>query len=95
MRLDADLVARMRECMERRLGVPWEELDVVAAVRQATAPALVVHDRDDRRVPWSEGAAVAAAWPGARLVITAGLGHRDVVFHPEVVRTVTEFVTGG
>jgi pimeloyl-ACP methyl ester carboxylesterase len=93
MDIDADVVTRMRERMERRLGVPWDELDVVAAARRATAPALVVHDRKDRRVPWREGAAVAAAWPGARLVITEGLGHRDVVRHPEVVRTVTEFVT--
>jgi len=25
-------------------------------------PLLVVHDRDDREVPWEDGAAIAAAW---------------------------------
>jgi pimeloyl-ACP methyl ester carboxylesterase len=92
--LDADVVARMRERMERRLAFRWDQLDVVAAAREARAPALVVHDRDDPVVPWTDGAAVAAAWPGATLVTTRGLGHRNVLCDPEVVRMVTDFVTG-
>ena len=47
--------------------------------RALAVPLLVVHDRGDREVPWHDGAAIAAAWPGAALVTTEGIGHRKAV----------------
>jgi hypothetical protein len=40
---------------------------------------LVVHDRDDDDTYWTEGAALAEAWPGAQLLTTTGLGHRRIL----------------
>lgn len=90
--LERDVVALMRERMERRLRFSWTELDMLRAARDMDAPAMVVHDRDDPTVPWQDGAAVAGAWPGAKLVTTEGLGHRDIVRDPAIVRAVTDFV---
>jgi hypothetical protein len=58
-------------------------------------PLLVVHDRDDREVPWHDGAAIAAAWPGAALFTTEGIGHRKVLRDSRVVARVVDFLTGG
>ena len=58
-------------------------------------PLLVVHDRDDATVPWLDGATIADAWPGARLLTTSGLGHRGVARDPAVVSEVVRFVSGG
>jgi hypothetical protein len=55
---------------------------------------MVVHDRGDREVPYDDGVAAAATWPGARLVSTTGLGHRRLLDEPEVVAMVANFVTG-
>lgn len=60
-----------------------------------TTPLLVVHDRDDREVPYAEGVATVATWPGARLLTTGGLGHRRLLADPEVVQLAVDFVTGG
>ena len=57
-------------------------------------PLLVFHDRDDAEVPWSDGAAIAGAWPGARLVTTAGLGHRRILRDERVVSQAVAFVKG-
>jgi hypothetical protein len=38
------------------------------------------------------GAAIAAAWPGAELVTTEGLGHRRILRDPAVVARVTDFL---
>jgi pimeloyl-ACP methyl ester carboxylesterase len=57
-----------------------------------TAPLLVFHDRDDRDVAWTDGEAIAAAWPGAELVSTAGLGHRRIVHDPGVVARAVAFL---
>ena len=52
----------------------------------------MVHDQDDAEVRWAEGAAIAAAWPGAELLTTRGLGHRRILRDPAVVAHVTDFI---
>ena len=89
-----EVVAQVKSRSERRLQFSWDDLDVCALAARMTAPALVVHDRADDTVPFSEGAAIAASWPGARLVETDGLGHRGVVRDPAVVTEVVEFIAG-
>jgi pimeloyl-ACP methyl ester carboxylesterase len=54
----------------------------------------VIHDRDDPEVPLANGEAIAAAWPGARLVTTEGLGHTRIVHDPGVVARGVAFLTG-
>jgi pimeloyl-ACP methyl ester carboxylesterase len=88
------LAARVKEGFERRLGFAWGELAVPGYAPRMRTPLLVVHDRDDAEVPWRDGAAIAAAWPGARLVTTTGLGHRVILRDPGVVRETVEFVAG-
>jgi len=39
----------------------------------------VLHDRRDAEVPFAHGAALAAAWPGAALRPSDGLGHRRIL----------------
>jgi pimeloyl-ACP methyl ester carboxylesterase len=91
--LSDDVVSRMKRGLERRFGLLWKEFDVLAAATKQTAPLLVIHDSEDRDVPVADGAAIAAAWPGARLVSTAGLGHRRIVHDPAVVSRAVAFLT--
>jgi pimeloyl-ACP methyl ester carboxylesterase len=75
----------MMEAFARRLGVTWEELRTDRLVAGLDIPLLVVHDEDDRVVPWSHGAAVSRSAPDASLHTTSGLGHRDVLVDPRVI----------
>ena len=45
-------------------------------------------------MPCSDGAAIANAWPGARLVTTTGLGHRRILRDEHVVSQAVAFVKG-
>jgi pimeloyl-ACP methyl ester carboxylesterase len=85
----------MRRNLESRLQIRWEELHVPTHARRMTAPALVVHDRDDADVPYAHGAEIADAWPGAELLTTTGLGHRAVVRDPQVIRRTVAFLLDG
>jgi hypothetical protein len=89
------VMASMRTRSERWLGASWDEFDIPALARRQTVPLLVFHDRDDAEVPWSDGAAIAEAWPGARLVTTTGLGHRRILRDEKVVAEAVAFVTNG
>jgi hypothetical protein len=86
--------AAMAARIERRFGVALRHTSVIEAAPEMTAPLLVIHDKNDREVAWSNGAEIAAAWPAARLVTTTGLGHQRVLRDPEVVARAVEFVSG-
>jgi hypothetical protein len=82
---------RMRQRSQRRIDFDWDDL-VVRPPAGSPPPLLVVHDREDREVPWQDGAGIAAGWPGARLLTTSGLGHRRILRAPAVVAAVAGFL---
>ena len=88
------VAGRIQTRVERRFGVRWDELHGLGVARAQRAPLLIVHDRDDTEVALADGAALAAAWPGAHLLATAGLGHRRLLRDPEVVTAAVDFLTG-
>ena len=85
---------RFVQLIGRANGIPAQELEVSRQVRGLGIPALIVHDCDDATVPIDDGKAIARAWPGARLLTTAGLGHWRVLTDANVAREVSEFLTG-
>ena len=84
----------MQSAIEERYGVLWENLEVARLAPRLRADALVIHDRDDRMVPWTQGAHVAHLWPGARLMSTDGLGHGRILADDGVTRAAAEFIAG-
>jgi pimeloyl-ACP methyl ester carboxylesterase len=84
----------MQERFEQRLGRRWSEFELPHAVEKVNAAALVIHDAGDTSVPQSSGIALARAWRDARFVGTQGLGHRQVLRDPDVVRDAVDFITG-
>jgi pimeloyl-ACP methyl ester carboxylesterase len=85
----------MRQNLETRLRFRFDELHIPTLARDLTAPALIIHDRDDRDVPYTHGEEIARAWPGAEFLSTKGLGHRAILRDPEVVRHTIEFLRLG
>ena len=86
--------AALVRTLEQRVGATMESFDVASFAHAVRIPVLVVHDTTDAEVPYAEGARLAELL-GARLVTTSGLGHRRVLFAPEVVGAVVEFIEEG
>jgi pimeloyl-ACP methyl ester carboxylesterase len=83
----------MRDMLVQRFGEDvWTRFSVQNMAQRIGLPALIIHDRDDRDVPWQEGEAVARAWPNARFLRTEGLGHRRILRDPEVIDRVVRFL---
>lgn len=57
------------------------------------AAMMVVHDRDDARVPWQDGARLAAL-ADAPFLTTRGLGHQDILRSRDVAGWAAAFVLG-
>lgn len=79
--------------LESLLGRPVSDFDA-RRIKVALPPTLVVHDRDDKEVPYAEGEELAEAWPGADFVATEELGHQRILRDPKVVDRVAAFVSG-
>lgn len=82
---------RMTDRVATRVGAPWTDFDVPANAGRQTIPLLTVHDRDDRETRHADSVALAATWPGARLVTVTGLGHWRLLRDPAVIRAAVEF----
>lgn len=81
--------------LERLVGRPMDDFVVANLMdRIARPPLLVVHDTEDREVPFADGERLARTWPAASFVRTGGLGHRRILGDAHVVATVTGFLTG-
>ncbi len=78
-----------------RLGFTWTQLEVPAVAPEMRARLQVFHDAGDRDVPIAEGEAIVAAWPGAELHRTEGLGHRRILKSAEVQRAAVAFLADG
>ena len=85
-----------RNFMKRRLlaryGICWNDVSVTSFAPSMTARLLVYHDPKDKKVPFREGSAIAAAWPNARLVAPRGVGHHRILRAPEVIVGTAEFL---
>jgi pimeloyl-ACP methyl ester carboxylesterase len=82
----------MRRRFESRIGVPMSSLEIPALARNARTPLIVFHDPEDREVPWHDAAAIAQAWPGARLVDVPRVGHNRILRDQGVVEQAVSFL---
>jgi pimeloyl-ACP methyl ester carboxylesterase len=82
----------MQTAIEERYGLRWDELKLERLARNLEAQALVIHDRNDRQVPWKQGAAFAQLWPGAKLLTTQGLGHARILRDDAVIDAAAAFL---
>lgn len=92
--LAAHLSRRMFARFERALRVDAEDLQAHRIAPAVARPALVVHDLEDREVPWAEGERYARLCPQARLLTTRGLGHHRIVDDTGVIEAAMRFLRG-
>ncbi len=83
---------QVQEKIERRIGVAWTSLEPIPLARDLSTPLLVVTDRDDRETALRAVERLADAWPGAKLEITDGLGHRRILRDSRVVGRAVAFL---
>ncbi|MEM1306670.1 MAG: alpha/beta fold hydrolase [Pseudomonadota bacterium] len=72
---------------------PLETFSSARLLNAHPVPTLLVHARDDDRVPFTDAEAITAACPTTELAAVDGLGHARVLYAPPVVRIVRSFLT--
>lgn len=78
--------------IESGYGFPREAYSAVSAARAVNERLLIIHDRDDPVVPFADAVKVHEACPSARLVVTEGARHREILANRTMLRAVREFL---
>lgn len=86
------LLQRMISRLEIRNSIGFEELDPIALAQRMHTPLLVIHDADDEQVGLAQGKCLVAHWSGARLHVTAGLGHLKILKDRRAIETALRFL---
>ena len=79
--------------LEQRFDFRFEDARGRALAARIDTPLLIVHDRRDREVSYSEGERLAHSWTEATLRTTEGLGHARILRDPDVIDDVVQFVS--
>lgn len=91
------LSSRATAAMERRIvdrvGVSLAALSVETAVANIQIPGLIIHDRQDRMVAFSNAEAIHRQWPNSQLFGTDGLDHRGALYNRQVLRRIVAFLS--
>jgi len=88
------LCQRMFEMFEARMGIRFDDQQAHRQAPWIGRPGLIVHDLEDREVPWAEGERWARHWPDSRLLSTRGLGHNRILDDPAVIAAGMRFLQG-
>lgn len=94
LRLGDHLRGRFYAWHKQRTGIDARTLSLAQRLRAFGQPGLIVHDVDDREVPWGEGERYALHWNGARLLTTQGLGHNRILDDARVIDAALAFARG-
>ena len=85
---------RMFARFEQAMRFDASELQAHRNAPMIGRPALIVHDVEDREVPWSEGERYARFWHDSRLLSTQGLGHNRIADDQRVIDAALRFLHG-
>lgn len=91
--LPPDQLPAWIELLGRIIGTNPDTLVMREQVQHLNLPALLVHSRDDRIVPFSAAEAVAQAWPGASWLPRDGLGHFRLLDDASTLQALCAFAT--
>lgn len=84
-------VTRFVAHIERVVNSPSSALDLNKLGHRIHCPILLIHDRNDIEIPFSDSEDLAKQWPTARLIATNGYGHRRILRSMEVLTWITRF----
>ncbi|MDQ2858761.1 MAG: alpha/beta fold hydrolase [Candidatus Eremiobacteraeota bacterium] len=84
----AESIAEVR----RRIGIDADDVDTPTFLANSSVPGLILHSTDDRVVNIADARAIADAWPAARLVEFAGLGHRRILSDSGAIAQAADFI---
>ena len=78
---------------ERKYNDKMTNYDVADQALKVNVPVLIIHDKNDKDVPFTAAEAISKNLQKNELLITTGLGHRKILGDEKVIEKIVQFVT--
>lgn len=88
----AGTIDRLRTYIERFGGKSIEEMSLIHLASRLRPSGLVIHDQDDREIPYTQALDLFQQWNGSQLLLTEGLGHRRILRDEETIANILQFI---
>jgi pimeloyl-ACP methyl ester carboxylesterase len=90
-----DIIARAAELYAARSDAAEPPFDIAGAASHMTAAALFLHSMDDEQCSVGNAETLKALWPGAKLALADGLGHRLIAQDAAMLDRLVNFIEDG
>ena len=70
----------------------WDEISPLNTIKSINSALLLIHDKEDHEVPYSQAEPLQAVVPQAQKLLTSGYGHRKILMNKNVIHTVISFI---
>ncbi len=87
-------IRKIWQLLEQRFGVKLQDFQPLTRIAELTQPALLIHDLDDKEVPWSAQQHLKTRLPHAEVLTTQGAGHYRVLRKRDVILKARDFLMG-
>ena len=84
---------RMANTWNQQLGKVVQEVRAETGQISGAIRGLLVHDRNDNLVPMTDMYRYQRVWPGAKTLITEGLGHTRLLKDPKTIQQIVNWLT--
>lgn len=84
-----NLIQRIEASFGRTI---WDDISMLNTAKAISIPGMLIHDSNDKDIPWQEGHAIAQVWNNARFIKTSGLGHRRILRDLTVIESAVSFI---
>ncbi len=79
--------------LETWSGVKAIDVDIAVLARRIRARALIVHDPEDRDVPYQNAKSLAENWPNSQILSIEKVGHRKILKDKTFIEATRRFLT--
>lgn len=86
--------SRFLAAVADHVQIPVEDLDLSAMGDRIPQPVLVIHDQQDKEIPFDDALLLTSRLPHGQLLKTEGLGHHRLLNDSLVVRSASAFING-
>jgi pimeloyl-ACP methyl ester carboxylesterase len=91
LKLPDAVCAGTQAVLEARTGMRFAAMEARHNAPRLKLPVLVVHDAQDKTVPYANTQLLMEVLPNARLITTQGLGHNRILIDAQVIAQIVAF----
>ncbi len=90
--LPQNLSSRLEKNIVSRFGIIPRDVAFDKLIENISADALVIHEKNDKQIPWELTSEWASSWDNATFVTTEGLGHQRILSDDGTIRQIVDFI---